>query len=77
MVWLVKSRGVLKEKRVKKLLVRTVLFFILTIACWVAACLLGDENNHYNTVLAILSLIPGVCYLVCAYQLNTALRVDK
>lgn len=66
-----------KEKQVKKLLIRTVVFFILAIAIWLAACLLSDETNKCNTILAALSLIPTLFYIINAYKLNTLLEIEK
>ena len=65
------------EEQVKKLFIRTVLFFNLTIVVWVAACLLGNENGHFNTILGAISLIPTTFYVVYAYKLNTVLEIDR
>lgn len=66
-----------KDKQIKKLFIKTVLFFNLSMGIWLAACLLGDEINKCNTTLAVLSLIPALFYLIYAYKLNTALEMDK
>lgn len=65
------------EKQVKKLFIRTVLFFSLTVVIWVAVCLLKTEDNYFNTVLGVISLIPTTFYVVYAYKLNTALEIDR
>ncbi|MBA4701451.1 MAG: hypothetical protein H2212_18720 [Ruminococcus sp.] len=66
-----------KKKEVKKLLIRSIVFFNITIVVWIAACLQIDETNTYNTILAFLSIIPTAFYVVYAYKLNTLLEIDK
>jgi uncharacterized membrane protein AbrB (regulator of aidB expression) len=66
-----------EEKQIKKLSIRTIVSFILFLAFWIMACLLGEKSTNYNTMLAICSLIPGGFYIVNAYKLLTALGMDE
>lgn len=64
-------------KQIKKLFIRSIIFFNLTMVFWIVACLLGDETALYNTILAFSSLIPGAFYVYYAYNLLTELGIDK
>lgn len=65
------------NKQIKKLFIRAIIFFNITLAFWIVACLLGDKTAPYNTILAFGSLIPGTFYVVNAYKLQIALGMDQ
>lgn len=63
-------------RQIKLLLIRTLVFFLLTVAIWIVAFFFTSESIQFNKTLAAISILPGVCYVVYAFKLLTVLGID-
>lgn len=64
------------KNEVKRLFIYTVISFVLLIMFWLVIVLFATPDSKFGTALAVVSIIPCVCYIFCGTKLLAKLGWD-